>query len=161
GQGNGSNYRAAGNQNLGNIAVLQGSVDGDQGVVAGEARGHQELGPGQGLGGRDGGQQAQNHDVVGGGPGAEEAGAQHDHQDDQHVGLIAALGGHADDGPLERGDEPGLLQGRDDDHKGGQHDDAGVGKAAEGGGDIGDAEEHHQRAGDQGGRSEGHLVRHD
>lgn len=160
GQGD-AHSRAAGLQDRQNVAVLQSGVHGEQGVVAGEARGHQELGPGQGLGGRDGGQQAQDHDVVRGGTGAEEAGAQHGHQDDQHIGLIAALGGHAHDGPLEGRDEAGLLQRGDDDHEGRQHDDAGVGKAAERGGDVGHPEEDHQRAGDHGGRPEGDLVRHD
>ena len=160
GQGHAHGH-AAGLQNSQHIAVLQGGVDGDQGMVAGEAGGHQELGPGQGLGGRNGGQQAQGHDVVSGGAGAEQAGAQHGHQDDQDVGLIAALGGHIHNGPLERGDEPGLLQACDNGHEGRQHDDAGVGEAAEGGGNVGNAEQNHQGTGDHGGCAEGHLVGHD
>ena len=142
-------------------AVLQRGVEGQQRVVCGKARRHQHLGGRQALAVGQVGQQADDQHVVGGRAGAEQAAPEHDDEDQQDVGKETALARHLKDGVLELDDEAGFLQRCDDRHERGEHHDGGVGEAAEGGLDVGHAEDDQQQQSQQRRRAEGQFVHHD
>ena len=148
-------------ENCHDDAVLQSSVEGQQRVVCGEARRHQHLGRGQLLGVGQRAQQADRQHVVGSGTGAEQAAAEHDDEDQRHIGLEATVACHLVHHLAELDDEAGLLQRRHDGHEGRQHNDSGIGEAAERGLDVGDTKDDKEQQRQQRGRTEGEFVDHD
>ena len=130
-------------------------------MVGSESQRHHQLGGGHFFCVRDGRNQGQNQHVVAGVTAAHQAGADHYHNNQERVALVAAPVHQGNQGVFHFVHSSGLLNARQNHHKTGDHDDAGVGETREGLGYGRQTGGHQQHARQKGRRAEGKYVKHD